>query len=364
MKSQETQNTVLPSEQPTALPENVRFGESNIDSFREVRKRQLLQLLSCGSQGIVIYGAPEEILSVTVILGLTEEQLEKYSHKWFPAICMERLPGTKNEQFTITSIKKNPDGSFNRKSPNYEKLERVVDFILDAPYSAQRENKIYRKNELHFTTISQEPEIMQIAHQSPLNIPVQRDTIESGEVNPRILQYEDELKKFIHHILLRLNDHQAEEDVWQTVLINTSLVAQVDVSKNIKAWVYRIAKNACVDELRRHGRRIARTTLFAEFPALSIKGEENGPAEETVIDPKPTPEELVLQKERSGKILEGLTYVLAKQNPKYFVILTLFHNNGLSHREISRKLNITESQSKTTLHRAEAKVREYFHVDT
>ena len=102
-----------------------------------------------------------------------------------------------------------------------------------------------------------------------------------------------------------------------------------------EAWVFGIARNAALDELRRR----KRTSRLRE---------------EAVDTDSPAPEdhaELALRREILRSALAGL-------EPRERVIVSLKFMGGLSNAEIARVLGMSESNAGTKLHRTITKLRE------
>jgi RNA polymerase sigma-70 factor (ECF subfamily) len=102
-----------------------------------------------------------------------------------------------------------------------------------------------------------------------------------------------------------------------------------------RAWLFGIARNAALDELRRRGRQ---AELTAEPADLAQAG-----AEEST--------------EASERRL-ALTSALAHLDPRERELIALKYFAGLANFEISEVLGITESNAGTKLHRAVTKLRE------
>ena len=94
---------------------------------------------------------------------------------------------------------------------------------------------------------------------------------------------------------------------------------------NFKTWIFSIAKNACLDFLKKK-----KAIPFSHF--------ENGAGEnyilETLADPAPLPQELLDNKNAAA----ALTAVLEKLAPKYRMVLFLRYNDHFTFREIAQSL--------------------------
>jgi len=102
-----------------------------------------------------------------------------------------------------------------------------------------------------------------------------------------------------------------------------------------RAWLFGIARNAAIDELRRHKRR---AELTAE------------PADTTVAAPHTIAEHST----RRATVAAGLAQLAPRE--RELVAMKFFA--GLSNAEIAAVLGISESNAGTTLHRVITKLRE------
>jgi RNA polymerase sigma-70 factor (ECF subfamily) len=130
-----------------------------------------------------------------------------------------------------------------------------------------------------------------------------------------------------------LRDRAAAEDVTATAFERAYRKRRrFDPSRgNGRAWLFGIARNAALDELRRRGRQA-----------------------ELVSDPIDTSS---LDTQRSELRLV-LVAALAKLNPRERELIALKFFAGLSNAEIAKVLAIGESNAGTKLHRAVTKLRE------
>ena len=111
--------------------------------------------------------------------------------------------------------------------------------------------------------------------------------------------------------------------------------ASIRPAASARAWLFGIARNAALDELRRRGRQ---AELTAEPADLAQAG-----ADESV--------------EASERRLE-LSAALATLTPRERELIALKYFAGLANLEIAEVLGITESNAGTKLHRAIIKLRE------
>ncbi len=106
-----------------------------------------------------------------------------------------------------------------------------------------------------------------------------------------------------------------------------------------RAWLFTIARNAALDELRRRRRT---TGLVGDLP------------DEGLIDPAADAEGALRRSE--------LLAALRELEPREREIVALKFWGGLTNAELARVLDVSESNAGTLLHRAMTKLRENCHV--
>lgn len=133
-----------------------------------------------------------------------------------------------------------------------------------------------------------------------------------------------------------------------------------------RAWIYRIATNACLDELR-HRRLIKWQSLYDQSENLSdpnyfmdyIPSRGNFEPLPIISSDRATdPEAAFLDKEN----YEEIQAILDRLYPKYRVSLILREYQNLSYDEIAEALNTTMASVKTLLFRAREEFRQVYAV--
>src|SRR5437588_3129255 len=158
-----------------------------------------------------------------------------------------------------------------------------------------------------------------------------------------------------HHPLVSymrgfLTDNDQISDVLQHVYLQLYLSLPIlfrDVS--LKAWLFQVARNHCLDELRKRRRR-------AEVPFSTLEredGEEGLSPLEAIPDPEPLPEEMTERSELHG----SLHAAIVSLPPKFRSIMHLRCFRQLTFAEIGRILKMPETTVKTTFYRSLPRLR-------
>lgn len=146
-----------------------------------------------------------------------------------------------------------------------------------------------------------------------------------------------------------LGDYDLACDVLQQVFLRfyTSL-PKLGTGEPFKSWLFQVARNCCVDELRRKHR------YAIHFSQLEV---ENGEGELTglcdIPDPGPLPEEVV--ERRDLQVL--LQQAIQTLPPKFRSVVILRYSSQLSFSEIGKILGMPEATAKTYFHRAKVLLR-------
>jgi RNA polymerase sigma factor (sigma-70 family) len=141
------------------------------------------------------------------------------------------------------------------------------------------------------------------------------------------------------YVATLLRDHAAAEDVTALAFERAYRRRRTFDRRRgeERAWLFGIARNAALDELRRR-RRLATLTTDPADP--------DGPAFETADDPA----EVALRRTTVRTALAALP-------PREREIVALKFHGGLSNEELGRVLGVSQSNAGTLLHRAMEKLR-------
>lgn len=135
-------------------------------------------------------------------------------------------------------------------------------------------------------------------------------------------------------------EEQLAEDISQDVWIRAfNRLDQFRGEAGFGTWVHRIARNMAITRLRRMKRR------------TDVESEGAGSAA------SPPPDDAVIHRHLLEEALDRLA-------PGYREVLVLHDVEGLTHEEIAESLGIAVGTSKSQLHKARARMREYLGART
>lgn len=160
--------------------------------------------------------------------------------------------------------------------------------------------------------------------------------------NTLVLHYQDGVYALAYRIL---GEPAAAADVAQEAFITAYRHLRDYRGGSFRAWVFRIATNACYDELRRRKRRPA--MLFDDLPGAEA---DDGPA---LPADSPTPEQAAQQAELN----RAIEHCIRALQPDQRLVLVLSDIEGLSYQEIADSAGLNLGTVKSRLSRARAGVR-------
>lgn len=161
-----------------------------------------------------------------------------------------------------------------------------------------------------------------------------------------VRRYSTPLFNFICHFL---GDYDQACDVLQQVFLRfyTSL-PNLEITEPFKPWLFQVARNCCVDELRRRKRYAMH---FSQLETENNEGEMTYVGD--MVDSGPLPEEIV---ERHD-LQHDLQSAIQSLPPKFRDVVTLRYLAQLSFSEIGKTLHMPEATAKTYFHRAKVLLR-------
>jgi RNA polymerase sigma-70 factor (ECF subfamily) len=177
-----------------------------------------------------------------------------------------------------------------------------------------------------------------------------------------VASHERALRVHCYRLLGSLQD--AEDQTQETLLRAWRSLERFEGRASMRAWLYRIATNACLDELERRGRRLLPPMLGEPSPGFR-PGE--GTIDQTpwlepfpdawldVADSAPGPEARYESKEAIG-----LAFVAALQRlaPRQRAVLLLRDVLGWSARDTASLLDMSEAAANSALQRARSRLEQ------
>lgn len=162
-------------------------------------------------------------------------------------------------------------------------------------------------------------------------------------------KYGQPLRSYMKGIL---KDQELIADVLQSVFFQF-YVSPPNLKTNLplKAWLYRVAYNRCVDELRKNARRP--TVSFSLLQGEDGESEEEHALVELLPDTRLTPEEIFERQE----LHEQLVHAMETLSPPLRAVVYLRCFGELSFPEIGKQLNMPTSTAKSYFHRSLPRLR-------
>ena len=160
-------------------------------------------------------------------------------------------------------------------------------------------------------------------------------------------RYQNDVFRFCLHYLK--NVESAREMAQETFLRIFAARARFEVSRKFKPWMLCIARNLCLNELKR--RKTVRMETLEAY--ASTAREETG---EVLQTPADGPYEQLLAKERYRALLEMLDTL--SDEAREMVVLRYFQK--MSARDIAETIGSTEGAVRTRLHRVLKQLRNEF----
>jgi RNA polymerase sigma-70 factor, ECF subfamily len=152
------------------------------------------------------------------------------------------------------------------------------------------------------------------------------------------------------YIQVFLKDGEQTADALQQVYLQLHLsLPTLLTTVSLKGWLFQVARNRCLDELRRRRRRAEASFSTFTWDA----GEEGLSLVESIPDPDPLPEEVA---ERID-LYRSLQEAIASLPPKLRPVVQLRCFRQLTFTEIAHLLNMPETTVKISFYRALPRLR-------
>ncbi|GCE31828.1 RNA polymerase sigma factor [Dictyobacter alpinus] len=171
--------------------------------------------------------------------------------------------------------------------------------------------------------------------------------------NSEQLAFEELLHRYnrmIFNYLYRLlGDSGMAEDLSQEVFLRVyTALPNINAERPFKPWLFQVAHNCCIDELRRRRRQ---ALPFSSVTSDADTEDENNLA--MITDPRPLPDEMTEHFELRRILSEAIQSLPIK----YRAVTTLRYQSQLSFSEIGNVLHMPEATAKTYFSRAKKTLR-------
>ncbi len=160
-------------------------------------------------------------------------------------------------------------------------------------------------------------------------------------------QLVDVHKRAVHGLCVRLlRDSEDARDAAQETFVRAYAALETyDAAQPFAPWILRIARNHCLDVIRRR-------LPAAQQVALDAEPEEGAPRERA--DPAAERGDEALERRQVAVALEA---AVASLPANYREVIQLFHVEHLSYKEIASTLDVPIGTVMTWLHRARARLK-------
>jgi RNA polymerase sigma factor (sigma-70 family) len=159
-----------------------------------------------------------------------------------------------------------------------------------------------------------------------------------------VRRYNTSLFNFICHFL---GDYDLACDVSQQVFMQLYIsMPTLRTGEPLKAWLFQVARNRCLDELRRK-----HAVHFSELEG-SHEDDDLSPLD-IMPDTRPLPDEMAERDDLRDKLREAIDTL----PPKFRSVVLLRYAGQLSFSEIGRTLSMPEATAKTYFQRARPLLR-------
>ena len=147
-------------------------------------------------------------------------------------------------------------------------------------------------------------------------------------------------------IYLTLGNREEVDDLSQEVFVRVfRSLDRFEYDSSLYSWIYRIAVNLCIDEIRK--KKIRKLIPLEFLTESKLEGEKKSGAVATAADE-------LLRKEKEERIRAALD----RLSPLHRTVILLREYQDLSYAEIAKTLRISQQAVKSRIFRAREELRE------
>ncbi len=152
-------------------------------------------------------------------------------------------------------------------------------------------------------------------------------------------------KNYVFAIILNfIKDYNEVENVAQEVFLQIYISLPEYKADNFKAWISRITSNKSIDWIRKKKSKFKEETMDKSEYLIDFIN----------IEKEKTPEDILLDKERSGEISK----ICKSISPIYEDVIKKFYLEGKSYEEIAEEENVTVKTIASRLYRGRNMLKE------
>lgn len=149
----------------------------------------------------------------------------------------------------------------------------------------------------------------------------------------------------INHAYMMFRCHEDALDMAQEVLLKAFVsIGSFSGQSSFKTWLYKIATNVCLDEIRRRKRRIKTVSI--------VSGEDDSVIE--IADESTNPEKIAEKNESRRTVMDAMKSLEAEQR----AVLSLREIAGMDYGEIAKTLSLPLGTVKSRINRARKQLKE------
>ena len=179
--------------------------------------------------------------------------------------------------------------------------------------------------------------------------------VSSGEVSGEALlagiyrEYSGPIHTYVFHLL---GNQEDADDVTQEVFIRAyARLDQLREPSSLRSWLYRIATNLCMDQMRRRSR--IRRVLGLAISLSPGDDPDSGPAPDVAQPAAQAALESVAERDH-------IAAALRRMPPKYATCLLMSSLQGLSYHEIAEAMGVSPGAAAVRLSRARDLFARYY----
>lgn len=158
-------------------------------------------------------------------------------------------------------------------------------------------------------------------------------------------RYADEIYLYLYSLC---KSRETAEDLMQEVFLK-ALLSLPDQNENLRAWLYKVARNACFNELRNRKREMN----VDHIDEINIRAKSN-----TQEGGFASPLDDLIRSEQKRFLYEAMLKLPDRQRE----ILELFYFSEMSMKQIAEIMKLTPQNVRVLAYRAKKQLREYMEV--